>query len=298
MFDRVKPPEPGAYYNIPFEDYLKWDCFSYSMVKNILKSPRHFKHAMETKTESPAMNFGKLAETIILEPERFKEEYTVLPDTCRDSKGLTRPYSTKYKDGKRIAAEIAESGKTPVKQSDCNICNGIKKDIMNHDAAKEYLEHGVHQVSLVWKDPTYGIMCKARLDTFLEWQRGIVDLKLTFDASVNGFRRTMSNFYYHLQAKHYMDGVEATISTEPHTFTFLAIESAPPFCINLFAVREDSLLTAEGMLNKAKCIYQSLLDVPMEKWEGYNMGVKDIDILPYMLNVPDDTPDEENSNDF
>lgn len=222
-------PEPGIYENVPFEEYLKWDCFNKSKVLPILKSVKHM--LMEKKATAP-MNTGNLVETLLLEPHLFEDHYSFLPQTYTTQEGNVKPWSANSNDRRKELQDIIDSGKIPVKVKDEEDATIIIDAIRSHRTANEMLSNGKPQVSIVWKDETTGLLCKARID-YLKEKLEINDLKMTNDASPTEFSRTITKFGYDIQACMYQEGY-FQLTGERLPFQFVVGEYNEPYCVSTF----------------------------------------------------------------
>lgn len=76
------PNTPGIFRDIPDEVYHSWDLPSNSRLSDLSHSPEACRwHMRNPKEQTPAMVFGTLCHTAILEPERIDREY-VEPEPC------------------------------------------------------------------------------------------------------------------------------------------------------------------------------------------------------------------------
>lgn len=74
----------GIYFNLSNEDYHADEAISCSGVKNLLKNPKLFWHnsslnPKKKQLDTKALKLGRLYHNLLLEPEKFKDEFLVLP---------------------------------------------------------------------------------------------------------------------------------------------------------------------------------------------------------------------------
>src|SRR5690606_16676979 len=84
MSAQMKPTTNGTIANEPAESYYRrrLDEASASGLKQMLRSPAHFKHWVEdpeADKETPTLTFGKAFHVATLEPDLFAKVYAVLP---------------------------------------------------------------------------------------------------------------------------------------------------------------------------------------------------------------------------
>ncbi len=92
--------------NLPAKDYHAIDALSASSAKLLLKSPAHYWAEKENpRAPTAAMKNGTLTHTLFFEPDKFEEEYAVMPK-----------YDKRTKFGKEAAEQFEEAnqGKTVI----------------------------------------------------------------------------------------------------------------------------------------------------------------------------------------
>lgn len=84
--------KPGVYYNVKQEVYFAIPAMNQSTLKQFAKNPRAWKDGIPRKFGAH-LNWGNLFETLLLEPKRFTEDYTVLTEKLKEeiSKADTKP---------------------------------------------------------------------------------------------------------------------------------------------------------------------------------------------------------------
>lgn len=80
----VRRPEPGIYEGISFKRYCRIEAVNQSTLKEILKSPRHYKAAIDKgETDTPAMRDGRIIHSLVLEPRSVSSRVAVWPNDTR-----------------------------------------------------------------------------------------------------------------------------------------------------------------------------------------------------------------------
>ena len=296
-------PEIGIYKSVPFEEYLKWDCFSKSAIKSLKTSPRHYLEYRNTPINTKAIKEGRLLDCMLLEPELFDDQFIIPPDKYLDyeKKPTTKtpepkkimkdwsPYSAYCKKWK---VDAESHGLTVVKEEDVQKAINCMGVIASKDKIKEMFE-GEAQVSIVWDDPMTGVRCKARFDILGE--EGINDLKKTKDASYSdegtaGFKGEIAFYDYDAQAALYQDGWYV-LTGELKPFSFIAVEYFPPFECAAYPLREDSLINGRIKYRQAQEVYTKI--IKEDRYEGYPNELIDIDIPMYKMIDRDKFPVEK-----
>ena len=289
-------PDPGIYYDVPFEEYAAWNCFSKSMVGDALKSGLHLDHYIHGERKTRPMMLGSLVDTLVLESDEYDSRYVLQPATYTTEKTsgrgankiteeIEKPWNLNSLKCKEVAAEIAATGKLIVTESDLAKAAGIKAALMANAEAALAITEGKKQVSFVWVDEELGVKCKGRAD--LVNDNTIDDLKTSIDASPEGFRRAIGKFLYHVQAAVYTDAW-LQLTTDPKGFRFIVAETGDIPAVALYELDSVSMVAGSLMFRRA------LLNVA--RWlkhgvEGYSPWFEPISApkwtVDYEINVAD-----------
>ena len=238
-------------FTIPDAEYHSGRGISNSALNNLSKSPAHYKHALENPTEAtPAMKFGSLVHTVILEPKLVDEQYAVAPNVDKRTKA-----------GKATYAEFTEKaeGKTVVSQDDMDNALAMAESIAAHPLANQLItQKGVNERAIYSVDKDTGLLKRGKLDRLCEDTNSIIDLKTTTDGSPAGFTKSIFNYGYHRQASYYLDMAREQ-SFNVDRFLFVVVEKTPPFAVSVFEVDGYSLALGrkqyqENLKTLAKCL--------------------------------------------
>ena len=194
-----------------------------------------------------AMRFGSLTHCATLEPDELLQRYGVAPDR-------------RTKAGKEQAEVMTASGIEPVSQADLATALAIAAAVRNHPIAAELLAAGQAEQSYWWTDPDTGLRCKCRPD----WLNAetVVDLKTTTDASPTGFARSVASYRYHVQAAHYLSGLNGV-----ERFVFIAVEKTYPYAVGVYEL-DDAALT-EGHDLRRRDMRRIQTCHAGNRWPGY-----------------------------
>ena len=185
------------------------------------KSPAHYLYAAtHEKEKTPALTFGSAVHMLILEPDRFGDEYIIAPNVDR-----------RTKEGKRIWSELTESGKEILSRADYGTICDMRDALMQNRTAAKLIESGKHEVPIQWTDGITGELCKIRPDVIGD--EYIVDYKTTTSCEDGAFERSCRNYGYKLQAGMYTEGVFHE-TLKRYRFVFVAQEKTPPYASRVY----------------------------------------------------------------
>lgn len=228
-------------------------------------------NGLTPKEQTPAMAFGSLVHTAVLEPEKMDQFFA---DTEFVKLGIR---STKaYKEAAQYWA-ACNPKKTLIKAEDEKTVKRIIQAIKENDLATSLFTGGEAETVWVWTDEDTGIVCKCKPDYFklIDGRPHIIDLK-TID-NARGFERSSGNFRYHVQDAHYSDGIFKSIGEYP-VFLFVVVEKDEPFGIRICEfdpVSKDFGIKARE--NDLKTLRKCLDTNVFPKYETKTWGVPEIE---------------------
>lgn len=246
----------GVHYNIPHNEYLKFNGLTNSGVKDLNVSELDFwakKHGWVDQSESDALSFGTMAHVALLEGwDRFSDDYMIKPAGMR--------FSTK--EGKAWREE--NSGCLHCKAADHLKVQRLNQVIQAVPNYKKFFENGSPEVTLIWTETYKGrsIRCAARADYF--GQEGITDLK-TFTNQMSkplavAVALNFSNYKYFTQGYWYLRGLNALkkkgfCDNVPNKFTFAFTQSdgVPNVIFREFAKHTNGMENAYFRLGRQFC---------------------------------------------
>lgn len=190
----------------------------------------------------------------ILEPALFEQRYT---------RGLNRPRSGKLNIAAHAAFELEQlaAGREVLSDREYERCLRIRDALARQPWRGALLDGpGLVELSVLWTDDDSGVRCKARCDRLsLSYQRPdwpepapvVVDIKTSEDASPEGFRRSISRYGYHVQARLQLEGLAyhdprtwldpGTLEVRPEQYVWLVLEKAEPFEAALYSPSTEML---------------------------------------------------------
>jgi hypothetical protein len=214
-----------------FSDYVAIKAVNASSLKEMRKSPLHYKHRVEHPLEdSTRLAMGRATHTAVFEPDRFAVDYAV--------------FMGERRAGKEWAAFCEQHpNQTILKLAEYETCIAMKDAVRSHPVAGPALSPpGEAEKVLTWTDEATGLACKARLDW---WRPGLfADLKTTADLDATRFAATSFRLGYHMQLAFYRAGLVANGLDAPPP-KIIAVESSAPHDVAVFALDDDLLWTGE-----------------------------------------------------
>ncbi len=156
---QLLPPskfETGCYYNLAESVYRADPALSTSDLK-LIENPYEFHQKIKGNApaiDSPAMRFGRLVHSLILEPDEFKNIYSVCPED-RENRRLV-----KNRDWWK---EQEQAGKEIVKQVDVDDAKAMSRQFWRLPIVRDLKEY------------------KTELSVFAKNYRGICDVKCRID---------------------------------------------------------------------------------------------------------------------
>jgi len=218
--------------------YHAHSAVSKSHLDLIARSPLHYwARYLDPDRVAPeptaAMRLGTALHTHVLELSRWDQEIAVAPPMDRRTKAGKESWA---------AFEADAAGKTVITADDAEQVMVMGRAVMRHPAAAMLLGlPGKAETTHMWTDATYGIECKCRPDWLTDDGSIMVDLKTTRDASPRGFRRSIGDYRYHVQAGWYMHGVQAATGKRPDQFIFICVESTAPYACAVYAADAEMI---------------------------------------------------------
>lgn len=223
------------------KEYHASPAVSNSKLSRFIESPR----LMNTpRKKTPALRWGSLVHTIILEPHLVGTDWAVMPD------GLDKGKGAKAREEEFL---LANEGKEIVSHDEFLQLNAIRSAVQEDDEASALLfGEGVNESSYFWKDSVTGIDMRCRADRYRD-DGLIVDVKTTASVEHYAFRRSVWDYGYDRQSALYIDGIEAVTQRRPRGFAFIAIEGkdAPEIFVQVFVMTEADIEIGRKRYRKA-----------------------------------------------
>jgi hypothetical protein len=249
--------KPGLYPDID-EDWYHADCveggsLSVSGAKLLLppSCPALFDHARRHGKHSKSMDTGTRVHALVL--GKGEEHLALLP------------YDEYRTDEAKAARDAAiAAGKIPTKPREMAEAEKIAAAVFNDKEARRLLDTVTDtELSGFWFDTEHKIWLRMRLDA-LGWgeRPEIVDVKTTADSSPAAFAKSIADWRYDMQDRHYREGLAAILSGTPGEleaddirFTFLVVCTAAPYLVMTYELGSDDTERADESNRIARGIY-------------------------------------------
>lgn len=217
--------------NIYHADPVQGGSLSYTGMKELLKSPAHYRHYMDSpRVEKPAFDAGHIVHALVLGTPL---DVTVIPSELLASNG-----SASTKAARQFIEEARLDGLIPVKAGDLEPLERVAEAVLAHPTARTLFEHdGPTELSMFVPDPVTGVWMRGRADKVSQWEGEtvLVDLKTTPDADPREFNRSaVAKFRYYLQAHVYGQLWKWTHDGQPTPeMLFVAVSKTEPHLVSV-----------------------------------------------------------------
>jgi len=163
---------------VPRDIYLGLPGINITRLKELRRSPQHYRYALDHPKESDAMTLGIATHVAVLEPERFEKQFAVW--TKRTDAGAMSPRRGKDWD----EFSLLNASRTILTQDEARISKEIAKAVRSDATAMKYLEAGDPEVTLEW---TIGERhCKGRIDWFIVMGGPVIVGVISWSTGPNG----------------------------------------------------------------------------------------------------------------
>jgi hypothetical protein len=241
---------------MPNNEYRKYPAVSQSELKEILRSPLHYKYKKENpKKSTDAMELGTMFHKALLEPETV--DFVVMPK-----------FDKRTKEGKENSAkwETEHEGKDLITEDQFALITNMLNSVKSHSLAGSIFDYGLPERSVIFDQ--LDIECKARFDWLRLDKNVIVDVKTTVDARPEKFKKHAYDLGYHVQAYWYSKAYEAVTGKTPKYF-IVVVESVPPHGVIVY--QADPVFLELGGMDAREMLlkYQECQKTGI--WEGYEV---------------------------
>lgn len=252
---------------LPRDAYDAIVALSATKLKELKRSPQHYKYYLEHPRTSAALTLGIATHTAVLEPERFANDFAVW--TNRTATGRMSPRTGKWWD----LFCIENHGKTILTDDEATTATQIALAVRSHAIAMTYLAQGDPEVTMQWE--LQGRSCKGRIDWLTKTydHPTLVGLKTARDCRHFVFGWQAAKLGYHIQWGFYHDGYELLTGVKPRMIE-IVVESTPPHAVAVYNIPND-------ILEQGREEYQGLIERLQDceaknEWPGPQEGIEDL----------------------
>lgn len=229
------------------EDYHKLSQLGSSTIKQILKSPKHFKAALDGKIEFTSaqlsrFDIGTCMHSVVL--EQTTDGFLCGPEVS----------SKAVKAWKEFKAEADDKGKIALTPDEYARILEAFEGFCEHPIAHKLVSQcELIEQSGTFKDESTGLELKIRPDgVCLDAEPYIFDYKSTNDLDVSSLERKISSLGYHISAAHYMAGVKAITGKTIKHYYLCFQEQKAPYDTAVFVL--DPMLLEQAELIRRRCL--------------------------------------------
>jgi exodeoxyribonuclease VIII len=250
-----------------------------SFLKKILRSPAH---ALIPTESSPALEFGTMLHTAVLEPDEFEHNYMVAQECtaikksdkkkCTNAGVMIAASDGEWKCGVHSKGQHWHKGYANVETidpADRDKCLFMRDSILNNPAARDVMmaEDAIKEVSGEVQLES-GIILRIRPDIRVKSMGIIPDLKSTRDVRHDPFVKQCCNLGYHISAAMYRDVAEMIDGHDTYpTFWWIACEKEPPYACVVWECPADAMELGQMRYQEAIETYQKCL--AEDSWDCY-----------------------------
>ncbi len=247
------------------EVYHGCDGVSNSMLKLYIECPAKYKAKYITgelvAKESKALDVGRAAHCLVLEPEKFHGAFVRQPSEIKVRRGKV------WDEFKELHAD-----KTILTAEDWEVCQRIRASVERSHFGSRLLYGGKPEVSYFKRDEETGLVIKCRADYVLGDL--IVDVKTAASAHPEEFSRVAKRLGYHMQDAMYRD-----ITGLPE-FAFLAVEKEAPFVVTA-PILFDEESRRLGHLKYRKALNDLSESIAFDHFTGYTTEPVVVGLKPW-----------------
>jgi exodeoxyribonuclease VIII len=267
---------PGIYPGMSQAEYNRIPGLHWSVLRRFKKSAKHARsEELHPPDPTAAMEFGNAFHRLVLEPDRFAEEYVVRPEDAPRRQGKANlEWWAKF--------EEANKGKAVLTKKEMDELAAMRNGLFENERAAELLSDpkALREVVVIWDIERPGekkaknIRCKGKLDLVTRW-RGlsiVADVKTTSDASPHWFSRDLDKFDYAGQIVWYTDGLNSVKPLEgaERVPYFLAIEKEQPHDAVVYELGQAS--RDQARIDAAKYLDRYIEARDANNWPGLPDG--------------------------
>lgn len=259
-------------YGLDFDAYRARPGLSITTLKEMARSPLHYRHRLTNPKDSEPFALGRAAHCAVLEPHRFDADFAVWDR--QTSGGNSAPRNGKHWD----AFQNANPGRTIITVDQYANAIGMRDAVRGHPDAMKYLRAGDPEVSIFWD--VMGRQCRGRIDWWHESDEFglvLVGLKSSQDCRQLQFGRQAKRLGYDLQWAYYYDGAKFVTGRIPDRVVEIVVESKPPHAVGVYIVSDDDL--QRGMEGYMQLLEQLAECERTDRWHGPQQS-EEVLVLP------------------
>lgn len=278
---------------MPNEDYHAYEGISSTGIKNLLRSPAHYKYNTFERTR--AMEIGSAIHAAVLELEYFKEKYMLLDDVKdrrqAEYKNAVKALSSRDTDGN----PTGDGSQFVFISKECDNLRGMYGAIKRNKTAMDiYQQDGYSELSAFIECPVTGVLLRCKFDRITAETDISLDLKKCQDARSDAFTRAIGSYGYYIQAAFYCHVYKLITGCEL-TFKYNAIEEKAPYGNKVYTASEGSKMLGMMKVDEALPIYAECLS--NDAWPSYDDTDEEIDVPNWVMYEHENEMSEDFDNE-
>jgi len=297
-------PVTGWFPDLSMAEYLAIPAMGASGLVEFRRSPAHFDHARRhPKEPTPAMREGTALHLALLEPDLYAGRYVSLGQCEGVKKDLSRCTNggSSYRGGASFCGvhdpakgEPMDDGVEVMPNEAIGRIEGMRRAVLAHPELGQFFRgRGVSELTGVWLDEASGLLCKIRLDRYVERAGVHFDLKRTVSAEREAFRRQVVRMGYAFRSAFYRRGMAAL--DKPAMASVLgAVEADAPHGVQAFLLDESDLETFTPEIDRL--LYQAAECEATGDYPAYPGGLRELKLPAWGLSEFTDDTELENTD--
>jgi hypothetical protein len=242
--------QPIEYKQDSFDEYFsKQDHISSLDIKNFLRSPKYYYYEKYEKVQKESNLYFNLNEAFykyLHERKSFDKIYAIMPK-----------FDRRTRDGKAgfDLFELENEGKIIISENDMQIVKCLRESIIFNHTFLDLLTDSVCGVSYYLIDEITGLKLRLRPDIISLNNSSILDLKVSYNSSLNAVKNNLTENHYYISSAFYSDYLVKD------NYIFCNIEQQQPYQLSLFVLNNE-------IIQQGRTEYRMALD--LIKWSYDN----------------------------
>lgn len=219
---------------VPWDEYLQIPGCSITRLKELRRSPLHYRHRLLHPKETAPLSLGRASHCAVLEPDRFDRDHAVWGR--RTNSGNLAPRNGKAWD----AFKAEHAGRSIITADEHAAVVALQAAVRGNRDAMRFLAHGDPEVTMQWY--VLDLECKGRADwlTLVDGEACLVGLKTARDCRDRQFGRQAAQLGYHLQWAFYRDGYASITGRLPRVVE-IVVENEAPHAVVVYEIPDEIL---------------------------------------------------------
>lgn len=224
---------PGFILRMPAVDYHSLQDVSVSRLKEIARSPKHYRYRLSHPRTTDPMRLGTAAHCAVLEPELFSLTYAIWGRKTDAGKMAPRT-GQHWVDFVKV-----NEGMTIVTEAEHALAVAMANAVRAEEAAMKYLRTGTAEVTM--RAVLHGRPCRGRVDWLCELDRPVlVGLKTARSPDPYAFGAAAAKLKYYWHWAMYHDLYLQLTGKRP-LVKEIVVESTPPHDTVVYDVGDDEI---------------------------------------------------------